>query len=227
MQIFLDTANMEEIRQAHSMGVLDGVTTNPSLIAKEGRDFRQTIYEICELVQGPVSAEVVAVEAEKMIEEAKQLAAIHRCVVVKLPTTAEGLKAAKVLSDEGIDTNLTLCFSASQALLAAKAGATYVSPFVGRLDDINSQGMELIEEVVSIFQNYDFPTQVLVASIRHPLHFKEAALLGADVATVPFGVFEKLLHHPLTKIGVDKFLADWNSLPEEKRSFLPSSSSSG
>ena len=208
MKLFIDTADVDEIRRAHAMGVLDGVTTNPSLIAKTGRPFEEVIREICEIVPGPVSAECVETEAEKMIEEGRRIAALAENVVVKVPLTADGLVATKALSAEGIATNVTLCFQPIQALLAAKAGATYISPFVGRLDDISSDGMGLIADIVTIFGNYDFDTEVLVASVRHPMHLVEAARLGADVATVPFKVIERLVRHPLTDIGLEKFLAD-------------------
>ncbi len=211
MKFFIDTANLEEIEKAESYGVIDGVTTNPSLVAKEGDiDFKTRIKEICETVDGPVSAEVVALEADKMIEEARELAKIAENVVVKIPMTMEGLKAVKTLSDEGIKTNVTLVFSANQALLAAKAGATYVSPFIGRLDDRAANGMDLVREIVQIFDNYGMDTEIISASIRHPMHVKEAALAGADIATIPFNVIEKLSQHPLTDIGIERFLDDWN-----------------
>lgn len=210
MKFFIDSANVDEIAMAASYGVLDGVTTNPSLIAKSGRPFHTVIEEICQLVDGPVSAEAVSEKAEDLIKEGEELAAIHQNVVVKLPLNLEGLKACKALSDQGIRTNVTLCFSPSQALLAAKAGATWVSPFVGRLDDISHSGMELIEQCVQIFSNYPaLQTEVLVASVRHPLHVVEAALIGADVATIPFPVIEKLVRHPLTDSGIEAFMADW------------------
>lgn len=210
MKFFIDSANVDEIAMAASYGVLDGVTTNPSLIAKSGRPFHTVIEEICQLVDGPVSAEAVSEKAEDLIKEGEELAAIHKNVVVKLPLNLEGLKACKALSDQGIRTNVTLCFSPSQALLAAKAGATWVSPFVGRLDDISHSGMELIEQIVQIFSNYPaLQTEVLVASVRHPLHVVEAALIGADVATIPFSVIEKLVRHPLTDSGIAAFMADW------------------
>jgi transaldolase len=208
MRIFLDTANLSEIRDAHDLGVLDGVTTNPSLVAKEGRDHDELIVEICELVQGPVSAEVLATERKGMVEEAKRLAALSPHVVVKLPTTAEGLKACRELAEGGVACNLTLVFNPMQALLCAKAGAAYVSPFVGRLDDIQHDGMDLVADLVQIFGNYDFSTEILVASIRHPLHAVEAARLGADVATIPHKVLMQLLRHPLTDLGIAKFLED-------------------
>lgn len=210
MKFFIDSADLDEIREAASYGVLDGVTTNPSLIAKSGRPFHATIEEICQVVDGPVSAEAVSEKAVDLIAEGKELAAIHKNVVVKLPLNLDGLKACKALSDQGIRTNVTLCFTASQALLAAKAGATWVSPFVGRLDDISHNGMDLIEQCVQIFGNYPaLKTEVLVASVRHPLHVVEAAMLGADVATIPFKVIEKLVQHPLTDAGIARFLSDW------------------
>ncbi len=216
MKFFIDTANLDEIRMAHELGVLDGVTTNPSLIAKEnikGREaFRKHIKTICEIVQGPVSAEAVSTKARDLIEEAKDLASIDSNVVVKIPMTKEGLKAVKVLSQEGIKTNVTLIFNPIQALLAAKAGATYVSPFVGRLDDISSIGMNLVRDIVDIFANYLFETEVIVASIRNPLHVLEAAKIGADIATIPFKVIEQLIAHPLTDIGIKKFMEDWQKV---------------
>lgn len=209
MKFFLDTANVDEIRQAASLGLIDGVTTNPSLVAKEGRPFEELIHEICEIVQGPVSAEVLSTDADEMIAEGRKLAAIHEHVVVKCPLIREGLKATRQLSDEGIPVNVTLCFSPTQALLAAKAGAAYISPFVGRLDDISYDGMELIQQIIVIYENYGFPTEVLVASIRHPKHLLDAALMGADVATIPFKAFDALFNHPLTDQGLAAFLADW------------------
>jgi len=209
MKIFLDTANIEEIREANSWGIIDGVTTNPTLIAREGRDFKEVVEEICSIVDGPISAEVISTEAGGMIREARELAKIHENITIKIPMTVEGLKAVKVLAGEGIKTNVTLVFSASQALLAAKAGATFVSPFVGRLDDNTHYGMDIIDEIVQIFENYDFDTQVLVASVRHPLHVLEAAMMGADIATIPFGVLKKMAGHPLTDIGLERFLKDW------------------
>jgi transaldolase len=210
VKIFLDTANIDEIREIAAWGVLDGVTTNPSLIAKNGGDFIQTVYDIAELVDGPVSAEVVAQDTAGMIREGRLLAQVHRHVVVKVPLTAPGLAAVRALSDDGIRTNVTLCFQPVQALLAAKAGATYISPFVGRVDDIAWGGSELIQQIVDIYANYpELETQVLAASIRHPLHVVESALAGADVATIPYGVMKRLLDHPLTDIGNAKFLADW------------------
>lgn len=220
MKFFIDTANLDEIRAAHEMGVLDGVTTNPTLIAKEGitgrEGFKKHIKAICELVQGPVSAEAVSTRAEDLIAEAKELSSIDPHVVVKIPMTREGLKAVRALSNEGVKTNVTLVFSPLQALLAAKAGATYVSPFVGRLDDIASPGMHLVKEVIEIFSNYLIETEVIVASIRNPLHVLEAAKMGADIATIPFKVIEQLLHHPLTDVGIEKFLCDWKKVEECK-----------
>ena len=210
MKFFIDTANVSEIRRINEWGILDGVTTNPSLIAKEsGRPFEAIIEEICGIVDGPISAEVIALDAPTMIKEGRLLAAIHKNVVVKVPLTAEGLKATHAFSAEGIRTNVTLCFSATQGLMAAKAGATYVSPFIGRLDDINLVGMDLIEELVTIFANYDLPTSVLAASIRSPRHVTEAALAGAQVATIPTKIFDQMLAHPLTDKGIEGFLADW------------------
>ena len=210
MKFFLDTANLDEIRRIASMGILDGVTTNPSLVAKEsGKPFEQIIQEICAIVDGPISAEVISLEAPGMVEEGRKLAKIHPNVVIKVPLIAEGLKAAKAFKAEGIRTNVTLCFSATQALMAAKAGATYVSPFVGRLDDIGLEGMELIREIVAIYENYGYDTQVLAASIRQPRHVTDAALAGAHVATIPTKVFDQMLKHPLTDKGIEGFLLDW------------------
>ncbi len=214
MKLFIDTADVDEIREAAALGVLDGVTTNPSLVAKTGKPFRRVLDEILEIVDGPVSAEVVATDSEGMIAEAKELAAIHKNIVIKVPLTKEGLKVTKALKSEGIKVNQTLCFSPLQALLSAKAGAAYISPFVGRLDDISHDGMELIRQIVEIYGNYGFETQVLVASVRNPLHILQAALMGADVVTVPFKVIEQLLKHPLTDIGLEKFLADWEKVPK-------------
>lgn len=208
MEFFIDTADVAEIKNAHELGILDGVTTNPSLVAKTGKPFKQVIREICSIVEGPVSAEVVAIEKDAILKEGRELAKLAKNVVVKVPLIAEGLKAVKVFSAEGIKTNVTLCFSANQALLAAKAGATYISPFVGRLDDISTDGMDLIEEIRTIYDNYDFSTKILVASIRHPIHLKQAAMTGADVATIPYSVFPQLVKHPLTDSGLEKFLAD-------------------
>lgn len=209
MKFFIDTANIAEIKEAASMGVLDGVTTNPSLVAKEGKEFRKLLEEICAIVDGPISAEVLATEYEGMMKEARELSKIHRNIVVKVPLIKEGLKAVKSLKAEGIRTNVTLCFSPNQALLAAKAGAYFISPFIGRLDDVSQTGMDLIRQVVTIYRNYKYDTQVLVASIRHPLHVVEAALIGADICTMPFKVIESLIKHPLTDIGLERFLADW------------------
>lgn len=212
MKFFIDTADIDEIRDAASLGILDGVTTNPSLIAKEGRDFHTVLKEIVSLVNGPISAEVTAIDLEGMLDQAHTLAAIHPNIVIKLPLITEGLRACKRLSDKGVKTNVTLCFSASQALLAAKAGATYVSPFIGRLDDISEDGMELIHTIRVIYDNYGFETQILAASIRHPMHVVQAALAGADVATIPHKVIGQLVKHPLTDIGLAKFLADWEKM---------------
>ena len=213
MKFFIDTANLDEIREAKDLGIIDGVTTNPSLVAKEGcqsrEDFKKLIHEICEVAQGPVSAEVVSTDVDGMVKEAKELAEIHEHVVIKLPMITDGLKATRRLAEEGIKTNVTLVFSPLQALLAAKAGATYVSPFVGRLDDISQTGMELVAQILEIYQNYIFETEILVASIRNPLHVLEAAQMGADVATIPLKVIEQLAKHPLTDIGMTKFLDDW------------------
>jgi transaldolase len=211
MQFFVDTAQADDIRELNGYGLLDGVTTNPSLIAKSGRDFRTVVGEICEIVDGPVSAEVAALEYEGMLREARTLAEIADNVVVKLPLTLNGLKACRRLSGDGIATNVTLCFSANQALLAAKAGATYVSPFIGRLDDINIDGMALISDIRALYDNYDFPTKILAASIRHANHVKTAALAGADVATIPPGVIRGLANHVLTDKGLEQFLSDWES----------------
>lgn len=210
MKFFIDTANIEQIKEAASYGLLDGVTTNPSLVAKEGKNFRELLEEIVKIVDGPISAEVVSMDYKGILKEANELAKIHDNIVVKVPLIKEGLKAVKTLTEEDIKTNVTLCFSPSQALLAAKAGATYISPFVGRLDDISHDGMSLINQILQIYKNYNYKTQVLVASIRHPLHLVEAALMGADVCTMPFDVIEKLFKHPLTDIGLQKFLSDWN-----------------
>jgi len=218
MKFFVDTASLDEIREAHDMGVLDGVTTNPSLVKKEGNvDFHKRVFEICEVVDGDVSAEVTATDFDGMMEEAHTLANIHENVVVKIPLIKEGIKALKALSDEGIRTNCTLCFSPTQALIAAKAGASYISPFVGRIDDISSNGMQLIEEVIQIYDNYGFETEVLAASIRHPMHVKEAALAGADVATMPFETMTKLLDHPLTDRGLERFLDDWEDYKASRK----------
>jgi len=209
MKFFLDTANVKEIQEAASLGLLDGVTTNPSLVAKEGRSFKEVLIEICNIVDGPISAEVVSLEADAMVKEGKELAKIHKNIVVKVPLIAEGLKATKRMTAEGIKVNVTLCFSPTQALLAAKAGAWCVSPFIGRLDDISSNGMELIRQILTIYRNYDFKTQVLVASVRHPQHVVEAALAGGHICTMPFSIFQQMVKHPLTDSGLKKFLADW------------------
>jgi transaldolase len=216
MKFFIDTANTDEIRKAFEMGVIDGVTTNPSLISKENRDFESLIKEICQIIQGlPISLEALSLKFEGMIEEARKLAKMGENIVVKIPMTAEGLKAIKVLISEGIKTNTTLVFSPTQALLAAKAGTTYVSPFIGRLDDISQTGMDLVEQIVAIFDNYGFESEVIVSSIRHPIHVLEAALIGADVATMPYKVIEQLVRHPLTDIGIERFLADWKKVPKK------------
>ena len=209
MKIFLDTAIVDEIRAAHAWGVVDGVTTNPSLIAQSGRRFEDVVKEICAIVDGPVSAEVISVDAAGMVAEAKPLAAIHKNVVIKVPMTAEGLKAAHALKKEGIRTNVTLIFSPAQALLAAKAGAAFVSPFVGRLDDVGHVGMDLVEQIRAIFDNYAFACEIITASVRSPLHVIDAAMAGADIATVPYKVLEQCLKHPLTDIGMERFLKDW------------------
>jgi len=217
MKFFIDTANLEEIKTAASFGVIDGVTTNPSLVSKEGDiDFHTRIKEICEIVDGPVNAEVVSIDTDGMIEEARELAELASNVVVKVPMTIDGLKAVKTLSKEGIKTNVTLVFSANQALLAAKAGATFVSPFIGRLDDRAHDGMDLVKEIRTIYDNYCFETELLAASIRHPLHVKQAALAGADIATIPYSVIEKMSKHPLTDTGLDRFLSDWKKFQDQK-----------
>ena len=208
MKFFVDTANIAEIKEAASYGVLDGVTTNPSLVAKEGKEFRSLLKEICSIVAGPVSAEVLATDAQGIVAEGRELAKIAPNIVVKVPLIKEGLKAVKTLSSENIRTNVTLCFSPNQALMAAKAGASYISPFIGRLDDISQEGMQLIEQIVTIYQNYAYETEVLVASVRHPVHVVQAALIGAHVCTMPFKVIDQLIKHPLTDIGLERFLAD-------------------
>jgi transaldolase len=213
MKFFLDTANLNEIREAAATGVLDGITTNPTLISKEGNSFEDQLLKICAIVDGPISAETVSPDAPGMVEEGRHLAKLHRNIVVKCPMTREGLKATKMLSSEGIRVNVTLVFSAPQAILAAKAGAYFVSPFVGRLDDIGENGMDLIRDVVQIFNNYEFKTEVLVASVRHPIHIVEAGLIGADICTLPAKVFEQMLKHPLTDRGVEQFLKDWQKVP--------------
>lgn len=210
MKIFIDTANLDEIKEAASFGILDGVTTNPSLMAKEGhKDTRKCYEDICKIVAGPVSAEVISTDYNGMVKEGRELSKIAPNIVVKVPLILEGLKAVKTFSEEGINTNVTLCFSPSQALLAAKAGATIISPFIGRLDDMSQDGMQLIEQITQIYGNYGYETEILVASIRHPMHFVESCLLGADIATMPFSVIKQLVKHPLTDIGLEKFLADW------------------
>ena len=210
MKIFIDTANVEEIKEAASWGILDGVTTNPSLIAKEGRDIKEVINEICSIVDGPISAEVISLESEKMVEEAMELVKLHKNVVIKIPMCIEGLKAVKVLNERGIKTNVTLIFSAQQALLAAKAGATYVSPFVGRVDDIGAKGVKLIEDIANIFKIHNIKSEIISASIRNPIHVLDCALAGSNIATIPFGVLKQMTNHPLTNIGIEKFLADYN-----------------
>ena len=213
MKIFIDTASIEEIKEAVGLGIIDGVTTNPTLISKENRVAGDLLKEICSLVPGPVSAEVISLEAEKMVVEARQLSSIARNIVIKVPLVKEGLKAVKILSNEEIKTNVTLCFSSSQALLAAKAGANYISPFVGRLDDISHRGMDLAREIKTIYRNYGYKTEIIVASVRNPLHVVDAALMGADIATIPFAVIEQLLKHPLTDLGIQKFLEDHKKIP--------------
>lgn len=215
MKLFIDTANVDEIRKANDMGVICGVTTNPSLIAKEGRIFEDVVREISSIVDGPISAEVISLDSEGMIREAVELAKIHKNIIIKLPMTVEGLKAVKVLYKENIKTNVTLIFSAGQALLAAKAGATYVSPFAGRLDDIGNDGMNLVKEIVDIFRNYDIDTEIIAASIRHPMHVLEAAKLGCHIATIPYKVIVQLTKHPLTDKGIDQFLKDWDTVPKQ------------
>ncbi|NTV48859.1 MAG: fructose-6-phosphate aldolase [Geobacteraceae bacterium] len=214
MKFFIDTADVKEIREAHALGLVDGVTTNPSLIAKSGRKFKDVIKEIVSIVDGPISAEVISLDAPGMIKEGKELAKIHKNIVVKLPMTPEGLKACKALTDKGIKTNVTLIFTSMQALLAAKAGATYVSPFVGRLDDISQDGMGIIEEIRTIFDNYGYMAEIIVASVRNPIHVLNSALIGADVATIPYSVMIQLAKHPLTDAGIEKFLKDWESVPK-------------
>ena len=209
MKFFIDTASLAEIKEANDLGVLDGVTTNPSLVAKEGKEFIPLLKEICAIVHGPISAEVISLDFDGMMKEGRELAKIHENIVVKVPLIKDGLKAVKALKAEGIRTNVTLCFSANQALLAAKAGAFFISPFVGRLDDISQNGMELIGQIVTIYHNYGYDTQVLVASVRHPLHVIDAAMMGADICTMPFKVIDQLIKHPLTDIGIERFLADW------------------
>jgi transaldolase len=216
MKFFIDTANPGEIKKAYQMGVIDGVTTNPTLVSKENKDFESLIEEICEIIEGlPISLEVLSLDTKGMVGEARKLSKMGDNIVVKIPMTAEGLRAIKVLVSEGIKTNTTLVFSPTQALLAAKAGTSYVSPFIGRLDDISQTGMEVVEQIVTIFGNYDFKSQVIVSSIRHPIHVLEAALIGADVATIPYKVIEQLVKHPLTDIGIERFLEDWKKVPKK------------
>lgn len=215
MKLFIDTANVDEIREAYSLGVICGVTTNPSLIAREGRNFAEVVREIASIVDGPISAEAVSVDAPGMVSEAEELAAIHPNIVVKIPMTAEGLKATKILAQKGIRTNVTLIFSANQALLAARAGATYVSPFVGRLDDISQDGMELIYDIMEIFDRYQLQTEVIAASVRHPVHVTAAAKAGAHIATVPYKVILQMVKHPLTEAGIKKFLEDWETVKDK------------
>lgn len=215
MKIFIDTANVADIRKANDLGVICGVTTNPSLIAKEGRDFKEVVTEITSIVDGPISAEVISLEADGMVTEARELVKIHKNIVIKIPMTLEGLKAVKILSAEGIKTNVTLIFNSTQALLAARAGATYVSPFLGRLDDIGMNGLNLIEEIVDIFDLHGITTEIIAASIRHPVHVIEAARLGAHIATVPYNVIVQMTKHPLTDAGIERFLKDWEGVPKK------------
>jgi len=215
MKIFIDTANIEQIREVNSWGILDGVTTNPTLVSRENTDFKSLVKQICEIVDGPISAEAVSTEAKGIIEEGRELSMIHPNVNIKIPMTEEGIKATKILSDEGIDVNVTLVFSPAQALLACKAGARYISPFVGRLDDIGHNGMKVVADILEIIWNYDFDTEVIVASVRHPRHVIEAALLGADIATVPYDVLKKMFKHPLTDIGIERFLKDWEKVKKQ------------
>jgi len=212
MKFFIDTANIEEIKKANDLGLLDGVTTNPTLVAKEGKEFKLLIKEICGIVDGPVSAEVVSTDTEGMIKEARDLAELAENIVIKIPLIKDGLRAVKTLAGEGIKSNVTLCFSPVQALMAAKAGAAYISPFVGRLDDLSQRGMELVEQIEMIYDNYGFDTEIIVASIRNPVHVLDAALMGADIATIPYKVMEQLIKHPLTDIGLENFLADWKKM---------------
>ena len=216
MKIFLDTANVEQIREAASWGVIDGVTTNPTLMAAEKREYEEIVKEIVSIVDGPISAEAMCINCDDIVKESKQIAKIHKNIVVKIPMTIEGLKAVKKLSADSVKTNMTLVFSPNQALLAAKVGANYVSPFIGRLDDIGSHGMDVIEQIVRIYENYDFKTEVIVASIRHPIHVVQAALIGADVATVPFDILKKMTQHSLTDVGVERFQKDYEKLPKKK-----------
>ncbi|HMA85822.1 MAG TPA: fructose-6-phosphate aldolase [Desulfosalsimonadaceae bacterium] len=216
MKFFIDTANVDEIREARNMGMVDGVTTNPTLISREGRDFKEIITEICDIVDGPISAEAISLDADGMINEARDLAKIHDNIVVKIPMTIDGMKAVRTLSLEGIHTNVTLVFSPLQALMAAKAGATYVSPFVGRLDDLSQDGMTLVEQILNMYTNYGFETEVIVASVRNPLHVLSAAMMGAHIATIPFKVLDKLAAHPMTDKGIQAFLADWDKFSEKQ-----------
>jgi transaldolase len=215
MKLFIDTANIKEIKEAAAQGIIDGVTTNPTLIAKENRQADDLLKEICSLVDGPVSAEVIGLKEDEMVKEAMRLSKIAKNIVIKVPLIKEGLKAVKILRGKGIKTNVTLCFSSSQALLAAKAGADYISPFIGRLDDISQAGMDLIREIKQIYTNYNFKTEIIVASVRNPLHVVDAAKLGADIATVPFAVIEQLIKHPLTDIGIQRFIEDWKKIPKK------------
>jgi len=214
MKFFIDTADVKEIREAHALGLVDGVTTNPSLIAKSGRKFEDVIKEIVTIVDGPISAEVISLEADGMVKEALELVKIHKNIVIKVPMTPEGLKATKILTEKGIKTNVTLIFTPMQALLAAKAGATYVSPFVGRLDDISQDGMGIIDEIRTIFDNYGYTAEIIVASVRNPIHVLNSALIGADIATIPYSVMVQLSKHPLTDAGIKKFLEDWENVPK-------------
>ena len=214
MKFFIDTADIAQIKEAVSWGICDGVTTNPSLVAKTGKTLETVVSEICEVVDGPISVEVTAVDYAEMMTQAREFAAIKDNIVVKIPLTRDGIKATKTCTEEGIETNVTLCFSAAQALLAAKAGASYISPFIGRLDDCSNEGMSIIDDITTIYANYDFRTQVLVASVRHPMHVVEAGRLGADVCTIPFGVLDKLFKHPLTDVGLARFMADWEKVPK-------------
>lgn len=214
MKFFIDTADIGEIKHAAAMGIIDGVTTNPSLVARTGRKFRDVLLEICDVVKGPVSAEVVSTDRDGMMKEARELAALRSNIVVKIPLIPAGLEAVRICAEEGITTNVTLCFSATQALLAAKAGAGYISPFVGRLDDCSNSGMEIVADIIQIYRNYDYDTQVLVASVRHPMHVLEAARMGADVSTCPHSVLMQLVKHPLTDVGLERFLADWEKVPK-------------
>ncbi|MFH1077476.1 MAG: fructose-6-phosphate aldolase [Pseudomonadota bacterium] len=216
MKFFIDTANIDEIKAAHEMGMIDGVTTNPSLVAKEGRDFKKLIKELSEIIDGPISAEAISPDALGMVKEARELSKIHQNIVIKIPMTEEGIKTIKILTEEQIKTNVTLVFSPLQALVAAKAGATYVSPFVGRIDDIAHDGMGLVDQIIQIYGNYGFDTEIIVASIRNPIHVVEAALMGADIATIPFKVLKQIIKHPLTDIGVEKFLDDWKNQKKKR-----------